>query len=120
MDDQNILTNYHGSDFYCDVALQNVDKLHVEYEDDNIVAFRHTRPHWSPVHIVVTPKRHIPSFTNYAPEDEETIQQLLKVVRLVAKRIEDEYGAARIVTNLGDYQDSKHIHFHVAYGKYLM
>ncbi|MEO8574469.1 MAG: HIT family hydrolase, partial [Pyrinomonadaceae bacterium] len=28
-----------------------------------------------------------------------------------------EKGAARVMTNLGEYQDSKHLHFHVNSGE---
>ena len=40
----------------------------------------------------------------------------MDVVRSVASDVEGEYGAARVLTNLGDYQDSKHLHFHVNSG----
>jgi histidine triad (HIT) family protein len=30
-----------------------------------------------------------------------------------------EHGACRVITNLGEYQDSKHLHWHVAAGQPL-
>lgn len=109
---------YKGNDFYCDVALKNTSVLKKEYESDNVIAYHHTRPHW-PVHIVVVPKKHIPSFTNRRKEDDPIITELLEVVRIIARRVEEEKSEARIVTNLGNYQDSKHLHFHVSSGKTL-
>jgi len=47
------------------------------------------------------------------------VYRLLDVVRQVAADVEKQYGAARVVTNLGKYQDSKHLHFHVAHGSPL-
>ena len=38
------------------------------------------------------------------------------IVRKGAANIEDEHGACRVLTNLGRYQDSKHLHFHVSSG----
>ena len=38
------------------------------------------------------------------------------MVREVAARVLEEHGAARVLTNLGRYQDSKHLHFHVNSG----
>ena len=35
----------------------------------------------------------------------------------IAGKVESEYGAARVLTNLGEYQDSKHLHFHISSGK---
>lgn len=106
---------YSGNDFYCDVALKDTSSLKKEYESENVIAYHHTRPHY-PVHIVVVPKKHIPSFTDRSDDDEAIIQEMLRVIKTVAKKVEDEQGAARISTNLGKYQDSKHLHFHISSG----
>jgi histidine triad (HIT) family protein len=42
--------------------------------------------------------------------------ELLDVVKQVAAQVVEEKGAARVLTNLGEYQDSKHLHFHVYSG----
>ena len=42
--------------------------------------------------------------------------ELLHVVREVAQEVLDEHGACRVLTNLGKYQDSKHLHWHVSFG----
>ena len=107
---------YKGADFYCDVALKDTSALAIEYESEYVIAYHHTRPHW-PTHIVIVPKKHISSFTDYAKEDESIISEILEVVRRVASKVELEKGKARILTNLGRYQDSKHMHFHVSSGE---
>ena len=38
------------------------------------------------------------------------------IVQGIARQVETDNGAARVITNLGAYQDSKHLHFHVASG----
>jgi histidine triad (HIT) family protein len=68
------------------------------------------------VHIVVIPKRHVPSLTDLGEADPTMLGRLLEVVRTVAADVEREHGAARVLTNLGRYQDSKHLHFHVNSG----
>jgi histidine triad (HIT) family protein len=40
----------------------------------------------------------------------------MSVVRVVAAQVGAEHGACRVLTNLGRYQDSKHLHFHVNSG----
>lgn len=110
--------SYSGNDFYCDVALKGDEPLVKEYESEQVLAFHHTRPHW-PVHIVVIPKKHIPSFTTFTDEDKPTIEELLHVLQKLAREVEAEQGAARILTNLGSYQDSKHLHFHINSGEPL-
>jgi histidine triad (HIT) family protein len=107
---------YSGNDFYCDVALAGTVQLHKEYESQEVLAFQHTRPSF-PVHIIVIPKRHISSFLTLTAEDNEIVLELVRVIKDIAAKVEKEQGAARILTNVGTYQDSKHLHFHVISGK---
>jgi histidine triad (HIT) family protein len=65
------------------------------------------------VHLVVVPKQHVPSLLEL---DDSLASELLAVVKDVAARVVADTGACRVLTNLGDYQDSKHLHFHVASG----
>jgi histidine triad (HIT) family protein len=92
--------------------------VEIVVENDDVLAFHHTQPFW-PLHIVVVPKRHVPSLTDLGDADPAIITSLMDVVRTVAAEVEREHGAARVVTNLGTYQHSKHLHFHVASGKSL-
>ena len=106
------------SDFYCDEVLSGATAVDVVAETPEVLAYHHTRPFW-PVHIVVIPKLHVPSLTNLGDGDEDLLHKLLAVVREVAATVESEHGRARVLTNLGDYQDSKHLHFHVNSGEPL-
>lgn len=105
-----------SEDFYCDEALSGKTKIDIVAETDDVLAFHHTRPFW-PVHIVVVPKTHIPSLTDLGDEPEDLVDKVFAVVRTVAAEIEKSHGACRVLTNLGRYQDSKHLHFHVISGE---
>ncbi len=107
---------YTGNDIYCDIILKGTSPLKIEYESDNVLAYHHTRP-FCPVHLVIIPKKHIPSFTNRDSVDDPIVTEMLEVVRRIAKKVEDEEGAARILTNLGTYQSNKHFHIHVSSGE---
>lgn len=107
-------TSSKVSDFYCDEALSGRTQVKVIEETDTVLAFEHTRPSY-PVHIVVVPKTHTPSLVNLGPGGEELLLDVLRVVRRVADRVRAEYGAACVVTNEGEYQESKHQHWHVLY-----
>ena len=109
---------YSGNDFYCDIALKGDLDLKKEYESLRVLAFHHTKPYW-PIHIVVVPKKHISSFTMLTGEDNTTLLEIIEVLKTLARKVEDEHGAARVLTNLGKYQDSKHLHFHVSSGEPL-
>ncbi|MFT4844246.1 MAG: histidine triad (HIT) family protein [Planctomycetota bacterium] len=107
-----------SSDFYCDEVLSGRTEVKVVVETATVLAYHHTQPNW-PVHIVVIPKSHVPSLTDLGDADVDLLQELMAVVRDVARDIEQEYGRARVLTNLGAYQDSLHLHFHVNSGEPL-
>ena len=102
-------------DFYCDQVLSGVTPVRVVLETEDVLAYHHTRPFW-PVHIVVIPKRHVPSLIDLGEAPVSILDPLMSVVREVAARVTAEHGACRVLTNLGEYQDSKHLHFHVNSG----
>ncbi|WP_040167900.1 HIT family protein [Microbacterium gorillae] len=104
---------YTGDDFYCDVAIPRREPLVVVHEDDDVLAFHHTRPFW-PVHIVVVPKAHVDSLLTL--QEPVLAARLLAVVQDVAATVVAEHGEASVLTNLGAYQDSKHLHVHVRAG----
>ena len=107
--------DYTGTDFYCDVALKGLVALHKEYESDAVLAYHHTRP-FCPVHIVVIPKQHIASFVTLSDEDTPILLEMIAVMNRLAAKVTAEHGAARLLTNHGRYQDSKHLPFHLHRG----
>ncbi len=102
-----------AEDFYCDEVLSEKTSVEKVFETDNVLAYYHTRPFWE-THIVVIPKKHVDSLLTV---EMDLLNELLDVVKTVAALVVGEKGAARVLTNLGDYQDSKHLHFHVNSGK---
>lgn len=106
------------NDFYCDEVLSGHTPVRKVIETEGVLAFHHTRPFY-PVHIVVIPKRHIDSLLALGEQDDNLLLELFTVIRQVASRIVEEQGACRVLTNLGEYQESKHLHWHVASGQPL-
>ena len=104
-----------SDDFYCDEVLSGRTKVKVVRETDNVLAYYHTRPFW-PVHIVVITKRHIASLLTLEQDDDPLLLEILGVVREISGEVVKEHGACRVLTNLGRYQDSKHLHWHVSSG----
>ncbi len=105
--------NERVEDFYCEEVLSGKTPVKRVLETENVLAYYHTRPYWG-THIVVIPKTHIDSLLTI--DDNGLLIELLDVVREVAAMVVKEKGAARVLTNLGGYQDSKHLHFHVNFG----
>jgi histidine triad (HIT) family protein len=104
------------NDFYCDEVLSGKTKVDVVIETENVLAFYHTKPSY-PSHIVVIPKRHVPSLLALKDEDDALLLELMAAVKQAAQLTIDKFGACRVITNLGEYQDSKHLHWHIVYGK---
>ncbi len=100
-------------DFYCEEVLSGKTPIEKVFETENVLAYHHTRPFWQ-THIVVIPKKHVASLLTI--EDNELLIELLGVVKKAADMVVEEKGAARVLTNLGEYQESKHLHFHVNSG----
>lgn len=98
-------------DFYCREVLSGKTAVDVVDETEHVLAFRHTRPHYA-AHVVVVPKEHITSLLDLQPES-ELFAELMTVVQRVAREMTATRGGCHIVTNLGRYQDSKHLHVHV-------
>jgi histidine triad (HIT) family protein len=104
------------SDFYCEQVLSGKTLVEKVFETANILAFYHTKPSY-PVHIVVIPKHHIPSLLELT--DQALCLEMMDVVRQVAEMVTHAHTACRVITNLGDYQESKHLHWHVISGKHF-
>ena len=103
-----------SNDFYCDEVLSGRTPVKKVFETETVLAYYHTRPYWE-VHIVVIPKRHVDSLL--ADDlDDALLLDLLHVIQRVSAQMVAEHGACHVVTNLGDYQESKHLHWHVGSG----
>ncbi len=91
----------------------------IVYEDDLCLAFRDINPQ-APVHILVVPRRPIPSLDDLTAEDRELVGHL----HLCAKNIAASEGCEngyRTVFNCGEdgLQTVPHIHLHLIGGKKL-
>jgi histidine triad (HIT) family protein len=104
-----------AQDFYCDEVLSGKIEVKKVMETENVLAYYHTRPFY-PVHIVAIPKKHISSLITLEESDNDIILELMGVIKKVAAMVTKENGACKVITNLGNYQDSKHLHWHIVDG----
>lgn len=104
-------------DFYCEEALSGKTPIEIVYESEEVLAFYHTRPFWEK-HIVIIPKKHIKDLIHVTDEDMHIMTQILKVARELAKNLDLAEGV-KLLTNLGKFQDTPHVHFHLAQGKQI-
>lgn len=89
------------------------------YEDDQCVAFRDISPQ-APTHILIVPRKPIPTLDDLIEEDEALVGHLFVVASKLAKQegLDDGY---RTVFNCGEAagQTVFHIHLHLLGGRTL-
>jgi len=92
----------------------------VVHETDHVVAFRDIDPK-APTHVLVIPKKHVPSLGDAEDDDVGLLGEVMLAARDVAhaEGIADE--GFRAVTNVGDDggQAVHHLHVHVLGGRAL-
>lgn len=104
-------------DFYCNFVFNQKIKVKTVKETDNLLAFHHTKPSWT-IHIVIVPKQHIVKLTDL--ENMSLISEIFELARQIILEMGLNEKNFRIVTNGGEFQDSKHLHFHLLSGEKLI
>lgn len=101
---------------FCSIATGEVP-ADVVIETADVVAFKDINPA-APTHVLVIPRRHVPSAADLEPGDSELLASLFDVAAQVGRGIE---GGWRLVTNVGADagQSVFHLHFHVLGGRSL-
>ncbi|HEU0264787.1 MAG TPA: HIT domain-containing protein [Geobacterales bacterium] len=105
-------------EFYCEQILRGRIPVRVYLENERIFAFHHTNPLWEH-HVVLLPKRHIESLLTLEEADNDLLLELIASAKKIAADFMASHGACRVYTNLGTYQSSKHLHWHIGCGEQL-
>ncbi len=90
------------------------------YQDDSVVAFKDIGPK-APVHILIVPRKHIPTLLDLEPSDGPLVGEIFRV----AAKLAAEQGIAekgfRVVVNSGADagQTVFHLHYHLLGGRHL-
>lgn len=92
----------------------------IVYEDEEVIAFRDIQPA-APIHILVVPKKHIPSLVDVTQEDSKLIARIYRVINEVAEKEQIKEKGFRVIVNCGKDggQEVPHLHFHLLGGKTL-
>ncbi len=91
----------------------------IEHEDDECLAFHDVAPQ-APTHILVIPKKPIPSLADVTDADTPLLGHLIRVATEIATSLDLEEGY-RLVVNCGDHggQTVNHLHIHLLGGRPL-
>ena len=86
------------------------------YEDDEILVFHDIAP-WAPVHLLVIPKRHVPSMVEVGAADAPLLGRMMAMIPKLMLDSGVTQGF-RIVANTGKdgMQEVAHLHLHAVGG----
>jgi histidine triad (HIT) family protein len=92
----------------------------IEYEDDEVIAFRDIEP-VAPIHILIVTKKPIPSPFAVAEEDVKVVGKLTLVAAQLAEKYQIHLSGYRLVMNSGRGagQSVDHLHMHLIGGREL-
>jgi len=90
----------------------------VVYSDDELLAFRDIQPQ-APVHVLVIPRKHIPTFGDLSDEDEVLVGRIARAAARIAEQEGVSKSGYRSVVNAGPdaNQSVPHLHLHVLGGR---
>lgn len=90
------------------------------YQDDEVVAIRDINPA-APVHVLVIPRKPVPSLAQLEEGDLELAGRILLAVRRIAEQEGLAERGYRVVVNTGEEggQTVPHLHFHILGGRQL-
>lgn len=92
----------------------------IVYEDDEVLAFRDISPQ-APEHILVIPKKEIPTVNDIEEADAALVGKLFLTAKKIAKDLGFDEKGYRLVMNCNEDggQTVNHIHMHILAGRQL-
>jgi histidine triad (HIT) family protein len=92
----------------------------IVYEDELCLAFKDINPQ-APIHLLIIPKKEIPTVNDIQPEDKELVGHLFMTAGNIAKQMGVAEEGYRVVMNCNSMagQTVYHIHVHFLAGKPL-
>ncbi|MCX7880806.1 MAG: histidine triad nucleotide-binding protein [Ignavibacteria bacterium] len=88
------------------------------YEDDEILAFKDIAPQ-APIHILIIPKKEIPTVNHITEQDVHLVGKLFLVAQKLAKEFGVDSSGYRLVVNCNSDagQAVYHLHLHLLAGR---
>ena len=104
---------------FCKIAAGEIPG-EILYQDEEVIAFRDIEP-LAPVHLLIIPRRHIPSLTHLSDTDAPLIGHMVIIANQLARDEGIAGSGYRLVINCGEHggQIVTHLHMHLLGGKRL-
>ncbi len=90
----------------------------IVFEDDDVLAFNDVDPQ-APVHVLIIPKKHIPTVNDLSADDGAVMAKLFSVAKTIASQQGVSDDGYRLVVNCNEKagQTVFHIHMHLLAGR---
>jgi histidine triad (HIT) family protein len=104
---------------FCKIANREIP-ADIVYENEQVLVFKDVNPA-APVHLLVIPKKHIPTLFDLSEEDSGILGQIQLAAARVARELNLGEKGFRLVSNCGREagQVVMHIHYHLLAGRPL-
>lgn len=110
----------NGDCLFCKIVNGDIN-ADVVFESENVMAFNDINPQ-APTHILIIPKRHIPTINDLIESDCDNLGQLFLVAASIAKKNNFSNEGYRVVMNCNSAagQTVFHLHLHLLGGRTMM
>ncbi len=104
---------------FCQIVAGKVPS-EIVYQDEEVIAFRDIHP-MAPVHLIIIPKRHIPSLAHLSEAESSLVGHMVSIANQLAKRESISGSGYRLAMNCGEEggQLVPHLHLHLLGGRKL-
>ncbi len=108
------------SDTVFDKIIRREIPADIVYEDEQVLAFRDINPA-APVHVLIIPKKSIPTINDLDEADEPLVGHLFTVAARLARELGCDQNGYRVVMNCNrdGGQSVYHIHLHLLGGRQM-
>lgn len=104
---------------FCKIVEGSIPSKKV-FENERILAFHDIQPA-APVHVLIIPKKHIPTMNDVSGEDDAVMAEIFAAARQIAKELGVDESGYRLINNCNpdSGQIVYHLHFHLVGGRNL-
>jgi histidine triad (HIT) family protein len=104
------------TDWYCEEVLPGTLEVDRVFEDENVLAFHHPYPSARP-HVVVIPKKHVPSLLDGSALDGDLLESMIRAVQHAVAAVGLDGGDGFYLrANAAAPGVTPHMHWHVLPG----
>ena len=104
---------------FCKIAAGEIPS-EILYQDEEVIAFKDIEP-LAPTHLLIVPRRHIPSLAHLTDADSPLIGHMVNIANQLAREKAIAGSGYRLVINCGEQggQIVPHLHMHLLGGRRL-